>query len=109
VYWQIKLTINFIQVVPESANSRSMRISRAKKHPADFALPPPGYKRWTAQRKAAVVFAVRLGSLSREGALQAYSISEEELATWEDRFEVDGLGGLQHKHKPPTYRQLPVR
>jgi Protein of unknown function (DUF1153) len=84
-----------------------MRISHTPKRAADFRLPPPGYNRWTAQRKAAVVFAVRLGSLSRERAQQLYSISEEELVTWEDRFEVDGLGGLQLKSAPIHKRKGP--
>jgi Protein of unknown function (DUF1153) len=61
-------------------------------------LPPPGCKRWNARRKASVVLAVRAGTLSREQAREDYFLSEEELSMWEDRFEVDGLGGLQLKN-----------
>jgi hypothetical protein len=61
-------------------------------------LPPPGCTRWNARRKASVVLAVRAGTLSRAQAKKLYFLSEEELSMWEDRFEVDGLGGLQLKN-----------
>jgi hypothetical protein len=54
--------------------------------------------RWSARRKALVVLAVRVGTLSREHAREHYFLSEEELSTWEERFAVDGLGGLQLKN-----------
>ena len=43
------------------------------------------------------MLAVRAGTLSRERAREFYFLSEEELSMWEDRFEVDGLGGLRLK------------
>jgi hypothetical protein len=61
-------------------------------------LPPTGWKKWSAQRKAAVLLAIRAGTISRDQAQKAYSLSAEELAVWEERFEIDGLAGLQLKN-----------
>jgi Protein of unknown function (DUF1153) len=77
--------------------SRGMRNPFSQKDLIEEALPPPGCRRWSARRKASVVLAVRAGTLSRERAREFYFLSEEELSMWEDRFEVDGLGGLRLK------------
>lgn len=45
-------------------------------------LPPADTRRWVASRKAAVVRAVACGLLTREQAMQTYSLSEEELDHW---------------------------
>jgi hypothetical protein len=81
-----------------------MRATFSNKPPGVLSptLPPPGWKKWSAQRKATVLLAIRGGTLSRAQAREAYFLSEEELAMWEDRFEVDGLGGLQLKNLKRT-------
>jgi hypothetical protein len=60
----------------------------------DLVLPPRETKRWSSRRKAAVLVAVRTGVVSREGACQLYSLSEEELAGWEAAFDRVGIPGL---------------
>jgi hypothetical protein len=77
-----------------------MRRTFSDKRPAvlEVTLPPAGWKKWSAQRKAAVLLAIRAGTISRNQARETYFLSEEELAVWEERFEIDGLGGLQLKN-----------
>jgi len=60
-------------------------------------LPPPGPKRWTARNKAAVVLAIRNGTLRLGEAYDQYMLSEEELSGWEAAFDQDGLAGPQVK------------
>jgi transposase len=62
-----------------------------------MSLPPAGTRRWTAAQKAAVLRAIRDGSLSVEEATRRYMLSQEELAGWQAGFERDGLAGLQLK------------
>ncbi|MGZ9812492.1 CtrA inhibitor SciP [Pseudoroseicyclus sp. H15] len=45
-------------------------------------LPPPETRRWVASRKAAVVKAVTHGLISRETALEDYSLSDDEFDSW---------------------------
>jgi hypothetical protein len=66
--------------------------------PHDSGLPPVGCKTWSARRKAAVVTAIRRGSLSRAAAFEHYMLSQEELLSWEAAYDHSGLGGLQLKH-----------
>jgi hypothetical protein len=58
-------------------------------------LPPAGTRIWVAQRKAAVVAAVRRGLISREEAYRRYELSEEELSSWQLSFETYGIEGLR--------------
>ena len=58
-------------------------------------LPPPGVKRWTAQRKAAVALAIRKGSISAQEACARYNLSSEELAQWEHNLDRYGAPGLR--------------
>lgn len=60
-------------------------------------LPPAGAIRWTAWQKAAVVRAVRDGSLDPGEVRRRYLLSEEELAGWQADFERNGIAGLQQK------------
>jgi DNA-binding response OmpR family regulator len=57
-------------------------------------LPPAGLANWSAEWKAAVVIAVRSGTLGRSEACERYMLSEEELSQWEEAFNRDGIGGL---------------
>ncbi len=70
-----------------------------KMAPFDFvkALPPTNPTRWGASQKAAVVLAVRSGTISLNEAHDRYMLSEEELSRWEEAFDRDGIAGLQAK------------
>lgn len=57
-------------------------------------LPPPGAKRWTARSKAAVVTAIRAGTLTLDDACQRYALSTAEYQSWESGFDTLGLEGL---------------
>lgn len=58
-------------------------------------LPPLGTVRWVASRKAAVVKAVACGLVTREYALKAYSLSEDEFAEWERAIREHGEAALR--------------
>lgn len=58
-------------------------------------LPPADTRRWVASRKAAVVRAVEAGLVSREGALETWGLSDEELASWEGAVRVHGVAALR--------------
>jgi transposase len=62
-----------------------------------MTLPPAGTTRWTAWQKAAVIRAIRGGSLSIAEASRHYMLSEEEFVGWQSAFERDGIAGLQLK------------
>jgi hypothetical protein len=59
--------------------------------------PPPNLKRWRPCDKAALVLALRAGTITRTTAYHCYRLSEEELSRWEDAFDRDGMGGLLAK------------
>jgi hypothetical protein len=71
-------------------------------------LPAPDTKRWVARRKAAVVDAVRSGTMNIEDACQYYMLSFEEFAAWERAIEAHGVAGLRstrlqvYRDAPPT-------
>jgi transposase-like protein len=58
-------------------------------------LPPPNTKRWVVRRKAAVVAAVRSGTITIEEACRRYGLSEEEFLSWQRAFDAHGLPGLR--------------
>ena len=70
----------------------------------DTELPPIDIRRWTVRRKAAVVHAIRNGSLSVQEASKRYKLSEEELHAWERDLDRHGLYDLRAKlvqaHRP---------
>src|SRR6266567_9625631 len=45
-------------------------------------IPPPETKRWVVRRKAAVIQAVRDGSISLQDACRRYTLSIEEFLAW---------------------------
>ena len=71
-------------------------------------LPPASTKRWVARRKAAVVDAVRSGTMNIDDACQYYMLSREEFAAWERAIEAHGVPGLRttrlqvYRDAPPT-------
>ena len=71
-----------------------------------IGLPPPHTKRWVARRKAAVVDAVRSGSMNIEDACQYYMLSIEEFAAWERAIEAHGVPGLRVT-RLQVYRDAP--
>ena len=65
---------------------------------ARVQLPTPDADlRWTAARKADVVRAIARGELSRADAAERYTLSEDELTSWESRYRVRGLAALKVK------------
>ena len=54
-------------------------------------LPPANVKRWTPQRKAAVLAAVRSGAITVEEACRRYEISGEEFLAWLRRSRPTGF------------------
>jgi len=66
--------------------------------------PPPNTRRWTAPRKAAVLEALRSGTLTVEEARERYDLSVEELRAWELHFERHGVYGL-HATRVQLYRK----
>ena len=58
-------------------------------------LPDPETRRWVASRKAAVVRALEYGLITREEALERYSLSEEELVSWQSAVERHGITALK--------------
>jgi hypothetical protein len=69
-------------------------------------LPAAETKRWSPLRKAAVLIAIRNGSITRTEARTRYALSEEELAEWEVAFDRRGIHGLRsgvrNSHHPPA-------
>jgi hypothetical protein len=82
-------------------SSGIMRKHLAKSSSLDLErhLPAPGWRRWSARSKAAVVIAVRSGKLGRVEAYDRYMLSDEELSGWEEAFDRDGIAGLQAKRR----------
>lgn len=68
-------------------------------------LPPVTTRRWVASRKAAVVRGVLYGLLSRDDALERYSLSEEEFLTWVRAVSEYGEDALKAT-AVQRYRQL---
>lgn len=67
-------------------------------------LPPPDTRRWVASRKAAVVRAIEAGLITRDWALDRWSLSEDELASWEQAVTQHGEDALKTTHLQ-RYRQ----
>jgi hypothetical protein len=74
---------------------------------ANIDLPPRGTKRWVAQRKAAVVTAVRSGAIDLEEACRRYELSEEEFHAWERGIAAFGVPGLRVT-RLQIYRDTPL-
>jgi hypothetical protein len=57
-------------------------------------LPMPG-ERWIPRRKAALIAAVRAGTITLDDACRRYQLSAEEFAGWLAAFEKHGAPGLR--------------
>jgi hypothetical protein len=62
---------------------------------ATTTLPPPETRRWVIRRKAAVVQAVRIGTMSLEEACARYNLSVEEFLSWQRLIDRHGVRGLR--------------
>src|SRR4051812_7120881 len=74
-------------------------------------LPPSASIRWFASQKAAVVIAIRHGTLTFTEACERYRLSHEELAAWEVAFDQDGMARAASEvrlHPVETERLNPV-
>ena len=58
-------------------------------------LPPSDTERWVIRRKAAVVAGVRAGLITIEEACERYTLSVEELLSWQRLIDNHGLRGLK--------------
>ena len=70
-------------------------------------LPPVGTKRWVIRRKAEVVAAVRGGLLSLEEACHRYTLTVDELLSWQmyiDQHRLAGLRTTRLQHYRRGYR-----
>jgi transposase len=54
-------------------------------------------RRWTAWRKAALIAAVRAGSLRIDEVRDRFQLSEDEFAEWQAAYDREGVLGLQLK------------
>lgn len=61
-------------------------------------LPPGDTKRWTPNKKAIVVRAVRNGLLPLEAVLERYHMTEKEFLMWEQGLKSSGVDGLKVTH-----------
>lgn len=62
-------------------------------------LPLPGPNiHWVIRRKAALIKAVRTGTMTKEEACLRYALSPEEYGSWERLVERHGVKGLRATH-----------
>lgn len=74
-------------------------------------LPPHGFAgRWTSRVKANLLLAITGGLITRQGAIDRYRITEEEMQAWERDVASYGPGALRatkrHKYQPERSRWL---
>ena len=74
-------------------------------------LPSENVRRWTPRRKAAVVYAVSVGEVTREEICHRYQVSLEEFLSWQRDFESHGQPGLRSTRLQVYHRspRLPKR
>ena len=58
---------------------------------------PPAQGRWSARRKASVIEAIRGGWLPVEEVCRLYSLSPDEILSWERTIDQRGMAGLHIK------------
>ena len=51
--------------------------------------------RWTALRKLELLNDIAAGEITRQGALDLYGVTEDELDSWERRWSQHGAPGLR--------------
>ena len=70
-------------------------------------LPPSNTVRWSPQRKAAAVEAVRSGLIGLDEACRRYQLSAEEFLEWQQALKIYGIGGLSVT-RSSYYRHIPI-
>jgi Protein of unknown function (DUF1153) len=73
---------------------------------AAVGLPPSNTVRWSPQRKASVVEAVRNGLIGPDEACRRYRLSAEEFLDWQQALEIYGVAGLSVT-RSKYYRHIP--
>lgn len=95
--------------MPENQNSERMAVIAPLGEPLTLdALPAPGTARWTIRRKAEVAAAVNGGLLTIDEACERYSLTIEELASWQRSVDRSGMPGLRAT-RVQQYRDLYAR
>ena len=93
---EARLTIKELFAFRAGAGLAATMRQRRRAKQKTFQLPPRvGRLRWSLRAKAAVVIALRCGTLSRSEAYELYRLSVEELAGWEAALDRDGIDGLR--------------
>ena len=69
------------------------------------SLPASAGIRWHASHKAALIIAIRAGTITFSEACERYCLSYEELSTWETAFDQDGMAALQVKYAYARLKQ----
>lgn len=77
------------------ANSNVSTIERGQNHLILNDLPPSDTKRWVVRRKAAVVAAVKNGTITLDEVCQRYNLSSEEFLSWQEMIDKHGVRGLR--------------
>ena len=71
-------------------------------------LPASDTKRWSMRKKAQIVAGIRAGLITTETACERYSLSVEELASWQrliDKYGVRALRATKIQDYRSTYRK----
>jgi hypothetical protein len=72
-------------------------------------LPRVGTLRWVARRKAEIVAAVEGGLLSTESACAMYTLSLDELLSWQRNLARRGIRGLRIRSLSERQQRLSIR
>ena len=96
--------------IPARQSEAALRTEKPRlRGNAGLTLPASDTKRWSSRRKAAIIVALRTGTITREEACRRYRLSEEELASWEAAFDRSGIPGLLvtrlQSHRPVRLRR----
>ena len=83
------------------------RLSATSRDILGGILPAPGTKRWVIRRKAAVVDAIRKGTLTLDDACRHYNLSPEEFNSWQRLIDRHGPRGLRAT-RVKEYREIPA-
>lgn len=88
--------IKSFEGMPENQNIPPAQVIGPLGEPMTLeSLPPSETTRWVVRRKAEVLAAVRGGLLTVEEACERYSLSVEELISWDRAVERSGIAGLR--------------
>ena len=72
-------------------------------------LPRPGTLRWVARRKAEVVAAVEGGLLQHQDRFRMYTLSLDELLSWQQTLAGRGIRGLRIRTLSERQHRFSIR